>query len=147
MYCQCGCGEVTTIAKQNRKPLGHIRGQHIPFIMGHSRRGKGNLANYAINEAGCWLWQGKLKNNGYASVSYRGKVYYAHRFMYEKYKGKIPDGLDIDHLCRVRHCVNPDHLDAVSRQENLNRGLGNQYTKHKRVAVIKPAATEIQVEA
>ena len=47
---------------------------------------------------------------------------YAHRVAYEIIKGKIPDGLDLDHLCRNKVCVNPDHLEAVTRRENLMRG-------------------------
>lgn len=48
----------------------------------------------------------------------------AHRMAYEHFKGPIPDGLYIDHLCRVRCCVNPDHLEAVSNRENILRGVG-----------------------
>lgn len=48
----------------------------------------------------------------------------AHVVVYEVYKGKVPDGLDLDHLCKVRHCVNPDHLEPVTRRENVLRGEG-----------------------
>ena len=76
---------------------------------------------------GCWMWRMALNSDGYAFISVLGrKMRSAHRYYYEKYKGEIPKGLDIDHLCRNRACVNPNHLEAVSRGENLNRGLKGQ---------------------
>lgn len=82
-----------------------------------------------VTESGCWIWVGCCDSNGYGNLSKGVKVvegyrknYYAHRVAYELYKGSIPEGLDIDHLCRVRCCVNPDHLEAVCRKENVMRG-------------------------
>lgn len=71
---------------------------------------------------GCWLWRGNLKDTGYGQFN-RGSGQYAaaHRFSYELANGKIPDGLTIDHLCRVRNCVRPDHLEAVPHAENVRR--------------------------
>lgn len=75
--------------------------------------------------ADCWLWTGYLKPNGYASFYPGGGRHvskiYVHRFAYELARGPIPDGLEVDHLCNVRHCVNPAHLEAVSRATNLER--------------------------
>lgn len=73
----------------------------------------------------CWLWTGYIKPNGYATFYPGGgrhvdKVY-VHRWAYEATRGLILDGLEVDHLCNVRHCVNPAHLEAVSRRENLDR--------------------------
>ena len=70
---------------------------------------------------GCWLWTGALGANGYGRFSWDGRDSYAHRASYERFIDFIPEGLDIDHRCRVRCCVNPQHLEAVSRQENLLR--------------------------
>ena len=76
----------------------------------------------------CWLWTKHITSNGYAQMRIGCKAdndrknVYAHRVSYEIYKGKIPNGLTIDHLCRVRSCVNPDHLEAVTLRENLARG-------------------------
>jgi hypothetical protein len=67
----------------------------------------------------CWLWKGHVGPNGYG---YAGKGKLAHRVVYEALVGPIPDGLDLDHLCRVRACVNPAHLEPVTRAENLWRG-------------------------
>lgn len=70
------------------------------------------------------MWQGTIlhKRGGYGHVRYQGKSYRAHRLTYTLLVGEIPDGLDLDHLCRVPACVNPDHLEPVTRRENSQRG-------------------------
>ena|SRR5579885_311897 len=75
----------------------------------------------AVNEDGCWLWTGAL-SEGYGRQRVRDFVYLAHRLVYELLVEPIPEGFDIDHLCRVRRCVNPAHLEPVTRAENLRRG-------------------------
>lgn len=76
-----------------------------------------------VDATGCWLWRGALNNSGYGSVKLseprRSEV--AHRAVYEALKAPIPQGMQLDHLCRVRHCVNPDHLEPVTRSENILR--------------------------
>lgn len=68
----------------------------------------------------CWLWTGQLNAKGYARLS----GYSVHRTMYEIVVGKIPPGLTIDHLCRVKNCVRPRHMEVVTREENSHRNLG-----------------------
>lgn len=70
----------------------------------------------------CWLWTASKKPKGYGEFSVDGSLVYAHRFAYEAVVGPIPAGLTLDHLCRVRHCVNPTHLEAVTNRENNLRG-------------------------
>lgn len=70
--------------------------------------------------SGCWLWQGAAYK-GYGSATYRGRGIRAHRLFYTAIKGEIPKGLTIDHLCRVKNCVNPAHLEAVLHEENSRR--------------------------
>jgi hypothetical protein len=70
---------------------------------------------------GCWLWVGSLRG-GYGRVRFNGKLVEAHRLSYEHHVGKIPDGLVIDHLCRNRSCINPEHLEVVTEAENIRRG-------------------------
>jgi len=73
---------------------------------------------------GCWLWTAATyKKTGYSQFKKSGKVFLGHRVSYEVFVGPIPVGLCIDHLCRVRHCVNPAHLEPVTGKENLRRGL------------------------
>ncbi len=71
----------------------------------------------------CWLWTA-AKIKGYGAFEFGGKLRLAHRLSYEMAKGPIPAGLQIDHLCRVPHCVNPAHLEAVTPRENQLRGFG-----------------------
>ena len=69
----------------------------------------------------CWDWTGS-KVRGYGIFMWRGRNIAAHRFAFELLRGPVPDGLDLDHLCRRRHCVNPWHLEPVTRRVNLLRG-------------------------
>lgn len=79
--------------------------------------------NQVKKTATCWLWLGYTNERGYGYFrKNRDKRVRVHRFAYELIKGKIPKGLTIDHLCRVRHCVNPNHLEAVTFLENIGRG-------------------------
>lgn len=70
----------------------------------------------------CWVSDRATKPNGYTTMYAWGKVRFTHRVAYEAYVGPIPDGLVIDHLCRVRACCNPAHLEPVTNRENLLRG-------------------------
>lgn len=71
--------------------------------------------------SGCWIWTGSKGEDGYGSVRYRRKVWRAHRAAYTILVGPIPFGLELDHLCRVRACVNPSHLEPVTGEENIRR--------------------------
>lgn len=66
----------------------------------------------------CWIWTGAKRTGGYGQFYFDGRTCKAHRFSYEFYVGPIPNGAQIDHRCRVRACVNPDHLRPVSNKEN-----------------------------
>ncbi len=76
--------------------------------------------------SGCWLWTGSCCSGGYGTFRVggrKGNTVACHRFSYEEHRGPIPTGLDLDHLCRVRCCVNPWHLEPVTNAENTRRGL------------------------
>lgn len=74
---------------------------------------------YIVDQkTGCWLWHGHMAPDGYGRVRLGPSKVHAHRAVYMEYKGHIPDGLQIDHLCCVRNCVNPEHLEAVTSRVN-----------------------------
>ncbi|MFD7661067.1 HNH endonuclease signature motif containing protein [Streptomyces sp. NPDC059788] len=82
-----------------------------------------NFARYEVADNGCWIWTGPLfQSNGYGQMSrvYKG-TNLAYRAFYLKHVGPVPEGLQLDHLCRDRRCVNPQHLEPVTASENLRR--------------------------
>lgn len=80
-------------------------------------------------DTGCWLWVGTTAATGYGTLKSGQSHYLAHRVSYVLHCGPIPDGLHIDHLCRVRCCVNPDHLEPVTIGENTRRGRSAEVTR------------------
>lgn len=79
------------------------------------------FSRFHVDSAGCWIWTGARYATGYGMFAFGRKGFVAHRVAYLMCKGRYPQGLDLDHLCRVRPCCNPDHLEPVTRQENLRR--------------------------
>lgn len=101
-------------------PIGVYERRLVPPLTRVLQRVKINCAT------GCWEFEG-ARSCGYGVVGSgrrRGQtapVVHVHRLVYEAFVGPVPDGLHIDHLCRIRHCCNPDHLEAVSQGENNRR--------------------------
>lgn len=85
---------------------------------------RGGLERYAVEPStGCWLWLGYVDALGYGRTNQR--LYgtgLPHRAIYERERGPVPPGFELDHLCRVPSCVNPAHLEAVTHAENIRRG-------------------------
>jgi hypothetical protein len=113
--CACGCGGTTRPGNR--------------YVHGHNRRGERSWS-YREEDRGfttpCWIWQLALSKAGYGvygggSGDERGL---AHRWYWAERNGPVPDGLELDHLCRVRACVNPDHLEPVTHRENCRRAIG-----------------------
>jgi hypothetical protein len=93
-----------------------------------------------VSEQGCWLWEAGKKPGGYGvyttGTRQTKKTWNAHIYAFEFFYGPVPDGLELDHLCRIRHCVNPEHLEAVTRKINLRRGNGFTGQKARQTACI-----------
>ncbi len=84
-----------------------------------------------VSESGCWEWTASRFRTGYAQFRFNGTMVRAHRLAYIAIHGEPEEGLDLDHLCRVRHCVNPAHLEPVTRSENNRRGLNDPGALHR----------------
>lgn len=67
----------------------------------------------------CWLWTGTRNDSGYGTLSWNGKTRLVHRLAYEASRGVIPEGRHLDHLCRIRHCFNPEHLEPKTPRGNV----------------------------
>lgn len=73
-------------------------------------------------ETGCWVWQ-RATAAGYGRIKFRGRLDLAHRVSWTLFRGEIPEGMTIDHLCRNRACINPHHLEPVTHSENCKRAV------------------------
>lgn len=82
------------------------------------------LDKIKVNETGCWEWQGYVSLEGYGQLTYDHRGVVAHIFSYELFIGPVPMGLELDHLCNIKHCVNPAHLEPVTKAENMRRAGG-----------------------
>lgn len=72
-------------------------------------------------KSNCWKWKGFIEKNGYGKLSVKGKRQWAHIYFYNIFVGDVPDGLELDHVCRNHGCVNPAHLEPVTHKENMRR--------------------------
>lgn len=137
--CDCGCGRPAPIAKQTRAEAGRYKGYASRFISGHQGR-RQVIDSFHEEDRGhdtpCWIWELHRDEGGYGRTRNRP----AHCVVYEERVGLIPDGLQLDHLCRVRECVNPDHLEPVTHLENVRRSRRAKLTLEKAVTIRRDLA-------
>lgn len=91
-------------------------------------KGRGGRVGWSVEANGCHRWTGHVDPRGYGRVRVDGRLLQAHRVRYEREVGPIPEGMQLDHLCRNRACCNPAHLEPVTGLENIRRGAG--YASH-----------------
>lgn len=104
----------------------------------------GPIPDFAPHLGNCWLWTACRQSDGYARFRVNDKkTVQAHRWAWERERGRILEGLHMDHLCRVRSCVNPAHLEPVTCRENILRGFGFPAVQHRaRLAQAGPETTK-----
>lgn len=128
-YCRCGCGEKTKLATRSYTGKGIVNGLPLWYIKGHQRR-TNPQTRYKVEDCGyetpCWVWQLKTSADGYAMVSAgMGRPVPAHHFYYEQRFGPLPPGTNMHHKCENPPCVNPDHLQPLSRGEHTSYHVRN----------------------
>ena len=126
-----GSGEATAWGVTNR--CGNkrcVNPEHQEDVVWQSIKPENLAKHLLVDVAGCWLWQGKLLWNGYGYFVYERRTTLVHRFLFEQALGPIPDGRNLDHLCRNRGCCNPAHLEIVTPRENSRRGLRGVLKTH-----------------
>jgi hypothetical protein len=114
--CHCGCLRKTTLFKHKDPTTGNVTVQPRRFIHGHNGRKRVRYIEVPTGYlTDCWLWQLAKTQAGYGKCrDTTGKLVMAHRFYYEREHGPIPPDRELDHLCRVRACVNWNHVEPVA---------------------------------
>lgn len=87
----------------------------------------------AETSSGCWQWLGYVGQNGYGYINVNGRLLLTHRYSFELFRGPVPEGLELDHLCRNTACCNPAHLEPVTHAENVRRGEAGEVNRRRQL--------------
>lgn len=134
-YCWCGCGGKTSIAPRSCAKRFAVRGEPHRFVQSHTGQTLSGVLYVEENrgyETPCWIWQRHVNHWGYGYMRLNGKRVRVHRAFYEQKYGPLPADLHLHHLCAPyggpRHCVNPDHLQPVTKGENNRKAITTKLT-------------------
>jgi hypothetical protein len=132
-----GCGVVFCVPYHHRAQRHHSRQCGAQARARRSASGDmvlldGHSVGHTVEPNGCWKWQGSISPNGYGTLGtpLSRQTRSAHRVYFEKINGPVELGFELDHLCRNRWCVNPSHMEVVTRRVNVRRGLATKLNKH-----------------
>lgn len=133
--CACGCGSPAPIAQRTNRQFGHVKGQPIKYVNGHQNKRPG--PHWSSEDRGyitpCRIWlNGTVK--GYGTTKVAGRTRYTHIVEWEAVNGPVPQGCELDHLCKQPRCGEPTHLEPVPHVINTQRGA---HVKLTRDAVIQ----------
>lgn len=115
ILCECGCGTVIPAISKKRRPQRFAHGHNGSQGFRYTESDEGYVTP-------CWLWDGAIRPDGYGRKNFNGQRLLAHRAMLIARGVELPAHLQVDHLCRVHRCVNPDHLELVDNATNTQRG-------------------------
>ena len=121
--CQCGCGKPTSVATRTYRRWGHVPGQPVRFVRGHSLANPFNISSRfwprVQKTENCWIWTGAKIGDGYGILMINGRRIQAHRVAWALEYGPVPSGISILHRCDNPPCVRPDHLFQGTAKDNL----------------------------
>lgn len=107
-----------------------MRNATVPVRFWSKVNRDGPIPEHRLDLGPCWLWTAAVSGPGYGVFNLDGRLVLAHRLAYEWEVGPIPEGLDLDHLCRVRSCIRPSHGEPVTREINAQRGNKGRLKTH-----------------
>lgn len=124
--CHCGCGRKTNPCTETNSRRNFVKGEPHRFLRGHQFRR--STVDYLEEDRGhdtsCWIWQRCINESAGRPVVMHPaskKLCYAHCLYYEQHVGPVPEGMELDHLCKQRDCIRPDHLEPVTHTVNCRR--------------------------
>jgi hypothetical protein len=152
-FCKCGCGQKTTVSRWRDKRSGYEKGQPKDYINGHAQK---LPYAFVLEDRGyispCWIWKRHIsKTSGYgllgnSDTKVLGGSRRAHRYFYNLIVGPIPKGLQLHHLCHVRCCVNPNHLEPLTNAQHMRKSPNVKLTLEQIEEILDLRRNKVQLK-